>query len=179
MQTRRVVITGLGIVCSVGNNCQEVTQSLREGKSGVVFVPEYEELGFRSRVHVQSILKLTAWSIENPGASWVMALHLTTLQQKRQLKTQVFPRSVLPILARESLRVGRGLHGKHSSIRGTSPKTGDPWGQSLFCTTSNVEYELGYTQHFVKHSGHKLFSKFRLFHQCTLHWKRDGTDSDG
>ena len=47
---RRVVITGLGIVSSLGNNKQEVTDSLREGKSGIEFVPEYEELGFRSHV---------------------------------------------------------------------------------------------------------------------------------
>ncbi len=47
---RRVVVTGLGIVSSVGNNCQEVARSLRAGKSGIEFVKEYEELGFRSRV---------------------------------------------------------------------------------------------------------------------------------
>ena len=48
---RRVVVTGLGIVSSIGNNCHEVTQSLRNGTSGVEFVPEYEELGFRSQIH--------------------------------------------------------------------------------------------------------------------------------
>ena len=47
---RRVVITGLGIVSSIGNNQQEVTASLKEGKSGIEFIPEYEELGFRSQV---------------------------------------------------------------------------------------------------------------------------------
>ncbi|MFV1973109.1 MAG: beta-ketoacyl-ACP synthase I [Thiohalobacterales bacterium] len=47
---RRVVVTGLGIVSSVGNNCQEVARSLRAGKSGIEFVKEYEELGFRSQV---------------------------------------------------------------------------------------------------------------------------------
>ncbi len=47
---RRVVVTGLGIVSSIGNNCQEVARSLRAGKSGIEFVKEYEELGFRSRV---------------------------------------------------------------------------------------------------------------------------------
>jgi 3-oxoacyl-[acyl-carrier-protein] synthase-1 len=47
---RRVVITGLGIVSSLGNNKQEVIDSLREGKSGIEFIPEYEELGFRSHV---------------------------------------------------------------------------------------------------------------------------------
>jgi 3-oxoacyl-[acyl-carrier-protein] synthase-1 len=48
---RRVVITGMGIVCSLGNNKQEVQDSLREGRSGIEFCAEYAELGFRSHVH--------------------------------------------------------------------------------------------------------------------------------
>jgi 3-oxoacyl-[acyl-carrier-protein] synthase-1 len=47
---RRVVVTGLGIVASIGNNSQEVARSLRAGKSGIEFIKEYEELGFRSRI---------------------------------------------------------------------------------------------------------------------------------
>jgi 3-oxoacyl-[acyl-carrier-protein] synthase-1 len=47
---RRVVVTGLGIVSPIGNNAAEVTQSLKEGKSGIEFVPEYRDLGFRSQV---------------------------------------------------------------------------------------------------------------------------------
>ena len=48
---RRVVITGIGIVSSIGNSAQEVTASLREGKSGIVFSPDYAEHGFRCQVH--------------------------------------------------------------------------------------------------------------------------------
>ena len=48
---RRVVITGMGIICSLGNNKQEVLDSLREGRSGIEFCAEYKELGFRSHVH--------------------------------------------------------------------------------------------------------------------------------
>ena len=48
---RRVAITGIGIVSSIGNNVAEVTESLREGRSGIVHAPEYTELGFRSQVH--------------------------------------------------------------------------------------------------------------------------------
>ncbi|HFE32442.1 MAG TPA: beta-ketoacyl-ACP synthase I, partial [Gammaproteobacteria bacterium] len=48
---RRVVITGLGIVSSIGNNKQEVLDSLREGRSGIEFSQEYADLGFRSQVH--------------------------------------------------------------------------------------------------------------------------------
>ena len=48
---KRVVVTGLGIVSSIGNNRTEVLDSLRNGRSGIEFVPEYAELGFRSHVH--------------------------------------------------------------------------------------------------------------------------------
>ena len=48
---RRVVVTGIGIVSSIGNNADEVLASLREAKSGITFTPEYAELGFRSQVH--------------------------------------------------------------------------------------------------------------------------------
>ncbi len=47
---KRVVVTGLGVVSSIGNNAAEVVQSLRDGKSGIEFVPQYRELGFRSQV---------------------------------------------------------------------------------------------------------------------------------
>ena len=50
---RRVVITGLGIVSPIGNNAAEVTDSLRAGRSGIVFAPEYAEHGFRSQVKGQ------------------------------------------------------------------------------------------------------------------------------
>ncbi len=48
---RRVVITGLGIVSSLGANAEEVKTSLWEARSGISFAPEYAELGFRSQVH--------------------------------------------------------------------------------------------------------------------------------
>src|SRR6202049_83347 len=48
---RRVVVTGMGIVSSIGNNTQEVLPSLREAKSGIVKAEKYAELGFRSQVH--------------------------------------------------------------------------------------------------------------------------------
>ena len=48
---RRVVVTGLGIVSSIGNNVQEVLNSLYEAKSGIVKADQYEKLGFRCQVH--------------------------------------------------------------------------------------------------------------------------------
>ncbi|MGE3874334.1 MAG: beta-ketoacyl-ACP synthase I [Parvibaculaceae bacterium] len=48
---RRVVVTGLGIVSSIGNNAQEVLASLREARSGIVKADDYARLGFRCQVH--------------------------------------------------------------------------------------------------------------------------------
>ena len=48
---KRVVVTGMGIVSSIGNNTQEVLASLREAKSGITFSDEYDQYGFRCKVH--------------------------------------------------------------------------------------------------------------------------------
>ena len=48
---RRVVVTGMGIISSIGNSASEVTASLREGRSGLVHADRYAELGFRCHVH--------------------------------------------------------------------------------------------------------------------------------
>ena len=47
---RRVVITGMGIVSSIGNNTQEVLSSLYEARSGIKRIEKYAEMGFRSQV---------------------------------------------------------------------------------------------------------------------------------
>jgi 3-oxoacyl-[acyl-carrier-protein] synthase-1 len=48
---RRVVVTGIGVVSSIGNNKQEVLESLRAGKSGIEYCDVYKELGFRTNIH--------------------------------------------------------------------------------------------------------------------------------
>ncbi len=53
---RRVVVTGMGVVSSIGNNKAEVLDSLRQGRSGIEFMPQYAELGFRS--HVAGTVKM-------------------------------------------------------------------------------------------------------------------------
>jgi len=47
---RRVVITGLGIVSCIGNNKEEVLTSLKGQTSGIRYIPEYEDAGFRSHI---------------------------------------------------------------------------------------------------------------------------------
>jgi 3-oxoacyl-[acyl-carrier-protein] synthase-1 len=57
---RRVVVTGLGIVSSIGNNKEEVTASLKEGRSGIVASEVYKEMGFRSQIHAPIKIDLEA-----------------------------------------------------------------------------------------------------------------------
>jgi 3-oxoacyl-[acyl-carrier-protein] synthase-1 len=55
---RRVAVTGIGIVSSIGNNQEEVTSSLRAGRSGVIFADDYAEHGFRSQIKGQPTVDL-------------------------------------------------------------------------------------------------------------------------
>ena len=73
---RRVVVTGMGVVSSIGNNTQEVLASLREAKSGIVRAEKYVELGFKCQVHGEPKLE---WESQvprkpkrfmNPGVAW-------------------------------------------------------------------------------------------------------------
>src|SRR5262250_1666691 len=73
---RRVVVTGMGIVSSIGNNTQEVLASLREAKSGIVRADRYAELGFRCQVHGAPTLEASdaidrrAMRFLGGGAAW-------------------------------------------------------------------------------------------------------------
>jgi 3-oxoacyl-[acyl-carrier-protein] synthase I len=73
---RRVVVTGMGIVSSIGNNTQEVLASLREAKSGIVKADKYAELGFRCQVHgaprlePEEVVDRRAMRFLGRGAGW-------------------------------------------------------------------------------------------------------------
>jgi 3-oxoacyl-[acyl-carrier-protein] synthase-1 len=73
---KRVVVTGMGIVSSIGNNTQEVTASLREAKSGIVRADKYAELGFRCQVHgaptlnSEEVVDRRAMRFLGGGAAW-------------------------------------------------------------------------------------------------------------
>ncbi|MEZ0472678.1 beta-ketoacyl-ACP synthase I [Luteimonas salinilitoris] len=60
VETRRVVVTGLGVVSCLGNEAAEVAESLRLGRSGIRAVPEYAEFGLRSQVAGVPQIDLTA-----------------------------------------------------------------------------------------------------------------------
>jgi 3-oxoacyl-[acyl-carrier-protein] synthase-1 len=73
---RRVVVTGMGIVSSIGSNTGEVAASLREAKSGIVKADKYAELGFRCQVHgaptlvPEQIVDRRAMRFHGGGTAW-------------------------------------------------------------------------------------------------------------
>ncbi len=73
---RRVVVTGMGIVSSIGDNVDEVTESLRAAKSGIVRADKYAELGFRSQVHgmprldASKVVDRRAMRFHAAGTAW-------------------------------------------------------------------------------------------------------------
>src|ERR1700722_8615063 len=73
---RRVVITGMGIVSSIGNNTQEVLSSLHEARSGISRAEKYAEMGFRSQVQgaptldPAGVIDRRAMRFLGEGAAW-------------------------------------------------------------------------------------------------------------
>jgi 3-oxoacyl-[acyl-carrier-protein] synthase I len=73
---RRVVVTGMGIVSSIGNNAQEVLASLHSGRSGISRAEKYVELGFRSQVQgapsvkPEELLDRRAMRFHGGGTAW-------------------------------------------------------------------------------------------------------------
>src|ERR1700726_2632266 len=73
---KRVVVTGMGIVSSIGNNTQEVVASLREAKSGIVRADKYADRGFRCQVHgaptldPEAAIDRRAMRFLGGGAAW-------------------------------------------------------------------------------------------------------------
>ena len=62
---RRVVITGLGILSSIGNNKQEVTQSLKKGRSGIEFCQQFADYGLKSQVAGTINLDIDEYTVNN------------------------------------------------------------------------------------------------------------------
>ncbi|OEU70556.1 MAG: hypothetical protein BA863_18200 [Desulfovibrio sp. S3730MH75] len=92
---RRVVIVGMGIVSSIGNNSREVLRSLRDGRSGIEFIPERKELGFRSAlggtIRDLSPLDIPKRTLRQMGRGSYLATHavLQALENARLSRREV------------------------------------------------------------------------------------------
>ena len=73
---RRVVVTGMGIVSSIGNNVTEVLDSLLNARSGIVAAADYSRLGFRCQVHgaptlnAETLVDRRAMRFHGGGTAW-------------------------------------------------------------------------------------------------------------
>jgi 3-oxoacyl-[acyl-carrier-protein] synthase-1 len=92
---RRVVITGMGLISCIGNNCQEVLASLEQGRSGVELIPERKALGLRSglggRIKGVGLPDIPKRNLRQMGPASHLAVHATqqALQQAELTSDQL------------------------------------------------------------------------------------------
>ena len=97
---RRVVVTGMGIVSSIGSTADEVLESLRTARSGITRAERYAELGFRSQVHgapaldPESVLDRRALRFHGGGSAWAqVAMEQAIAQSGLQPEEVSHPRT--------------------------------------------------------------------------------------
>ena len=99
---RRVVVTGMGIVCSIGNNANEVTESLRNARSGITAADVYREMGFRCQVHgslkidIEAVIDRRARRFMGDGAAYnFLAMEQAIADSGLEEKDVINPRTGL------------------------------------------------------------------------------------
>ncbi len=178
---RRVVVTGMGIVSSIGNNTQEVLASLREAKSGIVRADKYAELGFRCQVHgapnldPEEVVDRRAMRFLGGGAAWN---HIAMEQAIRDsgveesdisnVRSGIIMGSGGPSCRAPSSRRLIRTHGKRPQAR-----------RPLRGAESDVVDSVGDARHLVQDQGRELFDLVGLRDLQSLHWQRRRAHSVG
>ncbi len=168
-------MTGLGIVSSIGNDCSEVTESLRHGKSGICFSPEYEALGFRSQVHgsidIDLPAKINRKSLRFMGDS--AAFNYIAMQEaieKSGLQPDHIshPRTGMIMGSGGASTKNIGEFNRLASL----PRNSSRW--TLSRSSYDVEHQFSDSKHYVQNQGSQLFHQLRMLYQRALHWQCDG-----
>ena len=174
---RRVVVTGIGIVSSIGNNAEEVTASLREARSGIVRADKYAELGFRCQVHGAPTL-----NPEKLVDRRAMRFHATGTAWNHVAMDQAIADSGLePERHRQSAHrhhhgLGRPLDPRHRRIRRHHPHQGPQARRPLRRAQGDVLDGLGDARHLVQDQGRQLFDLLGLRDLVALHRQRRRND---
>ncbi len=178
---RRVVVTGMGIVSSIGNSTQEVLASLREGKSGIVRADSYAELGFRSQVHgapqldASAIVDRRAMRFHGGGTAWNhvamdQAIRDAGLGRERDLQRA----------HRHRHGLGRHLDPHHRRGRRHHPQEQQPQARRpLRGAEGDGLDRLGDAVDLVQDQGHQPLDLGRLRHHQHLHRQRRRADPVG
>ena len=113
---RRVVVTGMGIVSSIGNSTGEVLTSLKEGKSGVVFSETYAEMGFRCHVHGDPQLDWASMVPRKPKRFMEAGIAWNHIAMEQAIQNSDLERSDI-VNERTGIIVGSGGPSTHAIVR--------------------------------------------------------------
>ena len=171
---RRVVVTGMGIVSSIGNNTQEVLASLREAKSGISRAEEYAKLGFRCQVHGAPTLDPADFGRpprhavprrrQRPGTTspWSRRSAIPGVEEKRHLERT----------HRHHHGFGRPLDARHRRRRRHHPRKGPQARRPVRGAEGDVVHRLGDARDLVQDQGRELFDLLGLRDVQPLHRQR-------
>ena len=167
---RRVVITGMGIVSSIGNNTQEVLASLHEAKSGITRADKYAELGFRSQVQgaptldPADVIDRRAMRFLGEGAAWN---HIAMEQAIQDSGLEPIGRFQHSHRHHHGLRRTVGPH--HRRSRRHHPHQGTEAGRAVRGAEGDVVDGVGDARHLVQDQGRQLFDLVGLRDLEPLH----------
>ena len=170
---RRVVITGMGIVSSIGNNTQEVLASLHEAKSGITRAEKYAELGFRSQVqgaptlNPADVIDRRAMRFLAEGAAWN---HIAMEQAIQDSGLDAFGSFQHPHRHHHGLRRAVGAH--HRRSRRYYPYEGTEAGRTVRGAEGDVVDGIGDACDLVQDQGCELFDLLGLRDFEPLHRQR-------
>ena len=177
---RRVVVTGMGIVSSIGNNTQEVLASLREAKSGISRADEYATLGFRCQVHGAPTLD-PAESVDRRamrflgrGAAWN---HVAMEQAIRDAGLRG-ERNLQPA-HRHHHGLGRAVDAHHRRGGAHHQGKGTQARRPVRGAEGDVVHRVGDARHLVQDQGRELFDLVGLRDLQPLHRQRRRNDPVG
>jgi 3-oxoacyl-[acyl-carrier-protein] synthase I len=179
---RRVVVTGFGIVSSIGNNRAEVLDSLRNGRSGIRFNEEYKELGFRSHVYGSGRdrsgsrmidRKLKRFMSDSAGYNYVAMLRSDRAGGLSEESDISSPRTGVIV------GFGRRFHGERVLDRRHGAPERRPQGRSLHGDALHVVRDPRQPRHGLQGEGRQLHHQLRLRDQRTLHRQWRGADPAG
>ena len=170
---RRVVVTGMGIVSSIGNNTQEVLASLHSGRSGISRAEKYAELGFRSQVQgaptlvAEEMIDRRAMRFHGGGTAWN---HVAMDQAIRDSRLEAHEVSD----ERTGLIMGfwRTFDARHRRGGGRGPREGPQAGGALRCSQIHVLDRLRDAFDLVQDQGRQLLDFVRLRDLQPLHRNR-------
>ena len=175
---RRVVITGLGIVSSIGNDAEAVTRSLKAGRSGISFAPDYAEHGFRCQVHGQAAHRRGRADRQAPPALHGRRRRLRLYRDAPGYRRRgARGERRLERADRADRRLGRAVDAQH--VRGAPD--GDREGQpeadgAVHGDALHVLDGLGLPRDAVPDQGDQLFDHLGLLDQRALHRQRRRAD---